>query len=102
MAGGAVHIAPYTEVLQLIGWFREHESYVAACCASSGWDFRTVGAGVLIDLTYFAFVDLALSDNGQKKMEALTKINEKLRGRREPQVIHATILPDEKPVNERD
>ena len=102
MAGGAVHIAPYSEVLGLIGWYREHQSFIAAKCAAAGWDFRTVGAGVLIDLTYCAFVDLALSDNGQKKMEALTKIDEKLRGRREPQVIHATILPDDKPVNDRD
>jgi hypothetical protein len=37
-------------------------------------------------------------------MEALGKIDEKLRGERgrAPGIIHATILPDEKPVNERD
>jgi hypothetical protein len=43
-----------------------------------------------------------LSENGQKKMDAIAQINEKLRGKRGPQVINATILPDEKPVNERD
>jgi hypothetical protein len=35
-------------------------------------------------------------------MEAIGKIDEKLRGKREQGIIHATIMPDEKPVNERD
>ena len=49
-------------------------------------------------------VDLAISENGNKKIEALAKIDEKMRGRREgaPEIIHATIMPSEKPVNERD
>ena len=102
MVGGAVHLAPYHEARQLIGWAVEHRSYLASRCAAAGWDYRTVGAGVLVDLAYGAFVDLALSENGQKKMEAIAKIDEKLRGKREPQVIHATIMPEEKPVNERD
>ncbi len=102
MAGGAVHIAPYREARQLIGWQRENESYVASRIAAAGWDYRRIEPGPLLDLTYGAFVDLALSENGKKKMEAIEQINEKMRGKREPTVINATILPDEKPVNERD
>jgi hypothetical protein len=42
-----------------------------------------------------------LSENGEKKLEALKEMDDKLRGRPVHKVIQATILPDEKPVNER-
>jgi hypothetical protein len=46
-------------------------------------------------LIYGAFTNLVLSENGDKKMEALKKIDTHFRGE------STVALPDVKPVNER-
>lgn len=42
---------------------------------------------------YGVFVDICLSENGKKRLEAIEKINANFRGE--------TLMPEVKPVNER-
>jgi hypothetical protein len=95
MACGAVHTGkPYTTVKRLSAWRIQHEPYVAAFAARSGWDYRRVDPGLLTDLTYGAFIELALNEHGEKKLEALKKMDSSLRD--DPQ---NPGLPDTPPVN---
>lgn len=79
MVGGIVHRPPYVEVKQLAQWARGWDGYIASRAALAGASFRTAGPADACDLIFGVFCELALSENGKKRMEVIQEIMTSLR-----------------------
>jgi hypothetical protein len=80
MAGGTVHGPPYQECQFLTRWFFEYQPWITARAALAGRDWRDADAGWLIDLTFGLFIEMALTEKGDKRLEFIKRVTTQIRG----------------------
>jgi hypothetical protein len=74
VAGGAVHGPPYQECRWLTGWYIEYQPWIAARAALAGVDLRSADLGLIYDLTFGLYVEMGLTEKGDKRLEWIKKV----------------------------
>jgi hypothetical protein len=85
---GAVHGPPYQECRWLVAWFLRYEPWVSARAALAGTDIRGRDAGWLLDFAFGLFIEIGLTEKGEKRLEWIHKVI--YHSRPEPTVIDNT------------
>src|SRR3712207_2958203 len=80
MAGGTVHGSPYEECLFLTRWWWRYQPWLAARASRTGVDWRGADAGWLMDVIFDVYIEIALTEKGDKRLEFIDRVIARTRG----------------------